>query len=151
MYVSTAATPNDEAHQRRRLSGCRSPVMLYCSTRGGVRGRSFRDALFSGFAPDGGMFMPETLPVLGRDTLKAWRRLSYTQLVVEVASLFIPTQLIPRPDLEGETLRYCLQIHTRYITVAISSHGTVTGSPPSFSRSQSWSVKPCLGSRWPRW
>lgn len=74
--------------------------MLYCSTRGGVQGWSFRDVLFSGFAPDGGMFMPETLPVLGRDTLKAWRRLSYTQLVVEVASLFIPTQLIPRPDLE---------------------------------------------------
>lgn len=104
--------------------------------------------MFSGFAPDGGMFMPETLPALGRDTLKAWRRLSYTQLVVEVASLFVPTQLIPRPDLEGETPRGRRQIHAPYVAAAISSGGTVTGSSLSF---QSWSARPCLGSRWPRW
>lgn len=75
--------------------------MRYCSTRGGVAGWSFRDVLFSGYAPDGGMFMPETLPPLSADTLMGWRGLPYTRLVVEVASLFIPTQLIPRADLEG--------------------------------------------------
>ncbi|XP_029920750.1 threonine synthase-like 2 isoform X2 [Myripristis murdjan] len=75
--------------------------MLYCSTRGEVRGWDFRDVLFSGYAPDGGMFMPESLPVLTPDTLRCWRGLSYPKLVVEVASLFIPTQLIPRADLEA--------------------------------------------------
>ncbi|KAM7369414.1 hypothetical protein PAMP_013683 [Pampus punctatissimus] len=75
--------------------------MLYCSTRGGVRGWDFRDVLFSGFAPDGGMFMPESVPVLSHDTLRCWRGLSYTKLVVEVASLFIPSQLIPRKDLDA--------------------------------------------------
>ncbi|XP_074546767.1 threonine synthase-like 2 [Halichoeres trimaculatus] len=74
--------------------------MQYCSTRGGVSGWDFRDVLFSGFAPDGGMFMPESIPVLSPETLRSWRRLSYTQLVVEVASLFIPPQLIPREDLQ---------------------------------------------------
>lgn len=74
--------------------------MQYCSTRGGVHGWDFRDVLFSGYAPDGGMFMPETLPMLSPDTLRSWRELPYTKLVVEVASLFIPTQLIPREDLE---------------------------------------------------
>ncbi|XP_037608336.1 threonine synthase-like 2 isoform X1 [Sebastes umbrosus] len=81
--------------------------MQYCSTRGGVRGWDFRDVLLSGYAPDGGMFMPESVPVLSPDTLRAWRGLTYTKLVVEVASLFIPTQLIPREDLEvlvGEAL-----------------------------------------------
>ncbi|XP_068561795.1 threonine synthase-like 2 [Cebidichthys violaceus] len=81
--------------------------MQYCSTRGGVRGWDFHDVLFSGFAPDGGMFMPERVPVLSPDTLRSWRGRTYTQLVVEVASLFIPTQLIPRQDLEvlvGEAL-----------------------------------------------
>ncbi|XP_061570212.1 threonine synthase-like 2 [Cololabis saira] len=81
--------------------------MQYCSTRGGVRGWDFRDVLFSGFAPDGGMFMPETLPVLTADTVRSWKGLSYTRVVVEVASLFIPTQLIPRDRLEvlvGEAL-----------------------------------------------
>lgn len=45
--------------------------------------------------------MPESLPVLGLDTLKIWKKLSYPKLVVEVASLFIPTELIPRDDLEA--------------------------------------------------
>ncbi|KAM4634377.1 threonine synthase-like 2 [Polymixia lowei] len=75
--------------------------MRYCSTRGGVQGWDFRDVLFSGFAPDGGMFMPESLPMLSPDTLRSWSGLHYPQLVVEVASLFISTQLIPREDLEA--------------------------------------------------
>ncbi|XP_056259357.1 threonine synthase-like 2 [Seriola aureovittata] len=74
--------------------------MKYCSTRGGVRGWDFRDVLFSGYAPDGGMFMPESVPVLHPDTLRSWRGLPYPRLVVEVSSLFIPAQLIPRQDLE---------------------------------------------------
>uniref|UniRef100_A0A1A8G470 Threonine synthase-like 2 n=2 Tax=Nothobranchius TaxID=28779 RepID=A0A1A8G470_9TELE len=74
--------------------------MRFCSTRGGVRGWDFRDVLFSGYAPDGGMFMPETLPQLSPETLLSWRGLSYTQLVVEVSALFVPDQLIPREDLQ---------------------------------------------------
>lgn len=81
-----------------------SSTMLYCSTRGGVRGRDFREVLFSGYAPDGGMFMPETLPAVSPETLRSWRGLQYRPLVVEVSSLFIPAQLIPREDLEGEQL-----------------------------------------------
>lgn len=77
-------------------------MMKYCSTRGGVHGWDFRQVLFSGYAPDGGMFMPETLPALAPDTLRSWKGLSYTKVVVEVASLFVPAQLIPREDLEGE-------------------------------------------------
>lgn len=83
-------------------------AMQYCSTRGGVRGWNFRDVLFSGYAPDGGMFMPESVPVLSPDTLRCWRGLPYTKLVVEVASLFIPSQLIPKEDLEGELGKYSL-------------------------------------------
>ncbi|KAM4528383.1 threonine synthase-like 2 isoform 1-T2 [Odontesthes bonariensis] len=75
-------------------------MMRYCSTRGGVHGWDFRDVLFSGYAPDGGMFMPETVPVLGPDTLRCWKGLPYSKLVVEVASLFVPAHLIPRDDLE---------------------------------------------------
>ncbi|XP_035995821.1 threonine synthase-like 2 [Fundulus heteroclitus] len=81
--------------------------MQYCSTRGGVRGRDFREVLFSGFSPDGGMFMPETLPVLSPETLRSWRGLTYPRLVLEVSSLFIPAPLIPRDHLEvlvGEAL-----------------------------------------------
>lgn len=75
--------------------------MRYCSTRGGVHGWDFRKVLFAGYAPDGGMFMPEAVPVLSPEMLRSWKGLSYTRLVLEVCSLFIPTQLIPRQDLEG--------------------------------------------------
>ncbi|CAB1424676.1 unnamed protein product [Pleuronectes platessa] len=78
----------------------RPGTMQYCSTRGGVHGWDFRDVLFSGYAPDGGMFMPENVPVLSPDTVRGWGGRSYPELVVEVASLFIPNQLIPRLDLE---------------------------------------------------
>lgn len=88
-------------------------LMKYCSTRGGVHGLDFRDVLFSGFAADGGMFMPERLPVLSPDTLRGWMGLSYTKVVEEVASLFIPTQLIPREDLEGELRKYSLLKHLK--------------------------------------
>lgn len=76
--------------------------MKYCSTRGGVHGWDFRDVLFSGYAPDGGMFMPESIPTLTPETLRCWSGLSYPKLVAEVASIFIPSQLIPREDLNGE-------------------------------------------------
>ncbi|XP_012672808.2 threonine synthase-like 2 [Clupea harengus] len=75
--------------------------MRYCSTRGGVQGWDFRQVLFSGYASDGGMFMPETIPTLPPETLRSWAPLSYSKLVYEVCSLFIPEELIPRRDLEG--------------------------------------------------
>ncbi|XP_063067387.1 threonine synthase-like 2 [Engraulis encrasicolus] len=75
--------------------------MRYCSTRGEVGGWDFRQVLFSGYAPDGGMFMPETVPSVSPETLKAWAPLSYPELVVEVCSLFIPEDLIPKKDLQG--------------------------------------------------
>ncbi|XP_058238534.1 threonine synthase-like 2 isoform X3 [Hemibagrus wyckioides] len=74
--------------------------MQYCSTRGGVYGWNFHDVLFSGYAPDGGMFMPETIPSISPATLRSWCSLSYRQIVCEVCSLFIPEQLIPKRDLE---------------------------------------------------
>lgn len=55
--------------------------------------------------------MPESVPMLSPDTLRGWKGLSYTKLVVEVASLFIPTQQIPRKDLEGELMKYELCYH----------------------------------------
>lgn len=45
--------------------------------------------------------MPESLPVLSPETLRCWRTLTYPKLVVEVASLFIEPELIPRQDLEA--------------------------------------------------
>ncbi|KAM6313453.1 threonine synthase-like 2 [Aegotheles albertisi] len=73
--------------------------MEYISTRGGAGTVDFEGALFSGYAPDGGLFMPRCIPSLDRDTLRRWSRLSYRELVKELCSLFITADLIPRSTL----------------------------------------------------
>ncbi|XP_057599236.1 threonine synthase-like 2 [Hippopotamus amphibius kiboko] len=75
--------------------------MWYVSTRGMAPRVDFEGALFSGYAPDGGLYMPEELPQLGRETLCQWSVLSYPGLVKELCSLFVGPELIPRDDLNG--------------------------------------------------
>ncbi|XP_051059025.1 threonine synthase-like 2 isoform X3 [Phodopus roborovskii] len=76
-------------------------IMWYTSTRGGAPRVNFEGALFSGYAPDGGLYMPEELPQLDRETLCRWSTLSYRSLVKELCALFIGLELIPRHDLNG--------------------------------------------------
>lgn len=76
--------------------------MEYVSTRGGAGPVDFEGALFSGYAPDGGLFMPQRIPSLDGDTLRRWSRLSYPELVKELCSLFIAAELVPRSTLSGE-------------------------------------------------
>lgn len=97
-------------------------MMKYCSTRGGVCGWDFRDVLFSGFAPDGGMFMPERIPHLSSALLRGWVGLSYPRVVVEVMSLFIPAQVLPREELEGTATYSFTSIYNLYFTYDMSSN-----------------------------
>ncbi|XP_025783131.1 threonine synthase-like 2 [Puma concolor] len=75
--------------------------MRYISTRGMAPRVDFEGALFSGYAPDGGLFMPEELPQLSIETLHQWSTLSYPGLVKELCTLFIGPELIPRDVLNG--------------------------------------------------
>ena len=79
-------------------------VMKYRSTRGKVEATSFEDVLFSGYAGDGGLFMPESIPVVDSATLEKWKGLSYLELTKEVMSLFIPPEEITTEDLNGKLL-----------------------------------------------
>ena len=79
-------------------------VMKYRSTRGKVEATSFEDVLFSGYASDGGLFMPESIPVVDRATLEKWRGHSYLELTKEVMSLFIPPEEIGTAELNGKLL-----------------------------------------------
>nr|XP_038963239.1 threonine synthase-like 2 isoform X2 [Rattus norvegicus] len=75
--------------------------MWYTSTRGMAPRVNFEGALFSGYAPDGGLYMPEELPRLDKETLRHWSTLSYRSLVKELCALFVGLELIPRHDLNG--------------------------------------------------
>jgi threonine synthase len=71
--------------------------MKYRSTRGGLEPQPFSDVLLEGLAPDGGLALPVTMPLISAETLKSWRELSYADLATEILTLFIGD--IPRDDL----------------------------------------------------
>jgi threonine synthase len=71
--------------------------MRFISTRGQTPSLGFSDAVATGLAPDGGLFLPETLPDLS-DKLAAWEKLSYAELCFEFMRLFAT-------DIPAETLR----------------------------------------------
>ena len=75
--------------------------MKFRSTRGGVSGVSFEEALMSGFAADGGLFLPEDLPVLTKQEWRALAPLSYPQLVKKFLRLFISDDELSDNDIEG--------------------------------------------------
>ena len=54
---------------------------------------------FLGYARDGGLYFPETIPSLTKDEIEEWSVLSYTELVKKVMPLFISAEEIPQPDL----------------------------------------------------
>ncbi len=63
--------------------------MHYLSTRGQTKPHTFSEAVEAGLAPDGGLFLPETLPDIS-DLLPAWSKLDYPQLAAEFFTLFAP-------------------------------------------------------------
>jgi threonine synthase len=54
---------------------------------------SFREALMMGQAPDEGLFMPEEIPILSIDALKALRGASYTAAAMVVAEAFLSGEI----------------------------------------------------------
>ncbi|AET62065.1 threonine synthase [Paenibacillus terrae] len=73
--------------------------MRYISTRGRVEAKGFIDTVLMGLADDGGLMVPEQIPVVSAATLEQWATLSYRELLLEVFALYINDE-IPREDLE---------------------------------------------------
>ncbi|MDR2031899.1 MAG: threonine synthase [Azoarcus sp.] len=73
--------------------------MNYLSTRGHAGRPGFCDILLGGLAPDGGLYLPEHYPHIGRAELDAWRELPYAALAGEILSRFIGD--IPAADLHA--------------------------------------------------
>ncbi|RXZ78988.1 threonine synthase [Paenibacillaceae bacterium] len=73
--------------------------MKYSSTRGNVSGKGFVETLLMGLADDGGLLIPEEIPVVSDATLDQWSGLSYEALFLEIFSLYINDE-IPQDDLK---------------------------------------------------
>ena len=69
--------------------------MRYISTRGGAEVRDFPGVLLAGLAEDGGLFVPETFPLLGPADWRALRGLSYPALAARILGLFVGETIPP--------------------------------------------------------
>ena len=65
----------------------------YSSTRGKSVELLFKDVIFEGLAPDGGLYVPETWPKLEKETLSRFSGMSYQQIAFEVISPYIDSSL----------------------------------------------------------
>ncbi len=72
--------------------------MRYVSTRGGAPAVGFADAMITGLALDGGLYVPETLPEIAAAEFRAWADLSYAELATELMIRFAPD--MDRPVIE---------------------------------------------------
>jgi len=73
--------------------------MRYVSTRGQTDPLGFSDAVAIGLAPDGGLFVPETLPAITAADLRDWESLDYASLCFRFLERFATD--IPATELQS--------------------------------------------------
>lgn len=62
---------------------------------------SSSQTVLTGLAPNGGLYIPSSLPTLPQNWQTEWSTLSFTDLALELYSLFISPSEIPRSDLKA--------------------------------------------------
>ena len=75
--------------------------MKYISTRGASPALSFEDVLLTGLAPDGGLYVPETLPHFSLEEIASWKGLPYSELAFKVMYPFVEGEI---PEAEFKTM-----------------------------------------------
>lgn len=84
-----------------RLTATRAMATTnYRSTRGGQQGLTFEQAVMQGLATDRGLLVPETVPNFPAGAPEIWRGLSYEALALEIMSLYIGPDDIPKAELK---------------------------------------------------
>jgi threonine synthase len=73
--------------------------MKYTSTRSASVVASFEDVVCSGYAPDGGLFVPFEVPRFTMDTLTLWANFGYVDLAYAIFRSFIAEDEVPDHDL----------------------------------------------------
>jgi threonine synthase len=63
--------------------------MRYISTRGKAPSLSFEEAMLSGLARDGGLYVPETIPQMSADEIRALQGLSYEEIAFRVMRPYV--------------------------------------------------------------
>jgi len=69
-------------------------ILRYVSTRGEAPVLGFSDVLLAGLARDGGLYVPETVPTLSHDDIRALRGLPYAQVATRVMLPFLGGEIL---------------------------------------------------------
>ena len=77
--------------------------MLYVSTRGDAPKLDFSGVLLAGLALDGGLYVPESWPVLTASQLDAFASMPYHEVAAEVIWPFVEGSSISRAELDRLT------------------------------------------------
>lgn len=75
--------------------------MRYTSTRSRSVSVSFETAICTGYASDGGLYVPESIPSITADALCKWSNLSYPNLAFAILRLFIAKDEITDEELRS--------------------------------------------------
>ncbi len=73
--------------------------MRYISTRGKSEAQNFLHILLSGTAPDGGLYVPESVPQFSRQEIASWKGCHYHEIAWHIMHPFIGSD-IPAPTLQ---------------------------------------------------
>ncbi|KAF9740897.1 hypothetical protein PMIN02_010759 [Paraphaeosphaeria minitans] len=92
----------------------------YLSTRGGSYDFSFEEVVLKGLAADGGLFIPEEIPVLPSDWATKWHNLSFEDLAYEIFSLYISPSEIPAADLKDIIHRSYATFRAKDVTPTVA-------------------------------
>src|SRR5688572_27373306 len=90
-------------------------VMQYISTRGVAQALNFEEVTLAGLASDGGLYLPETWPVLTPDQIRALAGLSYVDTAVAIMAPFVAGSLD-----EEELRALCTQAYGRFAHKAVT-------------------------------
>jgi len=88
--------------------------MRYVSTRGAAPSVGFVDAILSGLAPDGGLYVPETWPSFTRDEIAAFAGRPYAEVAAAVLAEFVGDE-IERPLLD----EMCAEAYASFTHAAV--------------------------------
>jgi len=71
----------------------KSNNVKYISTRGDQVELDFKEVIFEGLAPDGGLYIPKTWPVLKKETIESFSKKNYQEIAFDVISPYIDSSL----------------------------------------------------------
>ena len=78
----------------------KNDCLQYISTRGHQKKLKFHDVIFEGLAPDGGLYIPESWPILEKSILSSFVDKNYFDIAYDVFLPYID-DTIDREDLKS--------------------------------------------------